>query len=350
MFRSEEWHSADWTERTLYAMRERRFSERVALLSELTPQTIFHMDMRELTTRIEGCWQDIPRKPMRAQQVTAAQEVILGTIERQADCLSQEEHALIERMLILGGSARITDLQELDAAEALSLRLWADVGMLEGVPTVRLFDDVTQPLARAFARPEHTKLRMRLFSFQATLCAALYLAGVIDDRTPQMLFTQQVLCSDESDEEALQLARRFLWASFDCVDYEDGVLLVHSAVSEPHKLARGRRPQIEKFTAHELLGGMQGILPQEEPLEEALVSAIDGALRKGMDAQECAQSLRLLSKQGAPIEALREVLSSMLMVYCTPIMQTALEDMHYGVVRWDAMQEEESYGKVLLFQ
>lgn len=335
MFRSNQEHQIPWGERTLSALRAQRFDRAVRQLPPLTHHSLEQMDMRALTARIEGCWQDIPRKPLRAQQASVAQAAVLRTIERQADCLSQQEHALCERLLAQGGSVRIIDAQEMDAAQALSLRLLAHVGLVGEAPMLTLDACFAPALEQAFGREAHARTRMRLFAYQATVCAALYLAGVLDDREPQRLFTVQVLGEEDADEEALQLARRYLWASFDCVDYEDGVLLVHPAVTDPHALARtGAR--LGAFTARELLGGMQGILPQEEPLEDALRRALSGALRPGTDEAECVRSLRLLCKQGAPLKALEEVLDSMLMVCRTPRMHAALGAMHAGVVRWDA--------------
>ena len=339
MFRSDEICETPWNERTLWQLRAQRFEQEVKCLQPLRARSLAQMDRQTLTARIEACWQDVARKPLRIQQAAAAQEAVLRTIERQADCLSMEEHALCERLFAAGGCAHLTHAQELDAARALSLRLLAHVGTEGGVPVAALDTDFAPALEAAFSRKEHAQMRMRLFTYQATVCAALYLAGVLDDRAPQRLFTAQVLGLSEPDEESLALARHYLWASFDCVDYEDGVLLAHPAIIHPRALARRGGAQLESFTARELLGGMQGILPQEEPLEDALKRAIDGALRPGVEMDESVQSLRLLCKQNVPVSALQEVLDSLLMVRRTERMDAALAAMHAGVVRWNGAQE-----------
>ena len=333
VFRSEDEKTLPWSERMLTQLLERRFERGVRALAPLRVRTMAEMDMRSLTARIEACWQDVERKPLRMQQVQVACEAVLRTIERQADCLGAQEHALCERMLIAGGKTCLHDVQELDAARALSLRLLAHVGLESEQPVAMLEPLFATALENAFSRPEHARIRMRLFSFAATVSAALYLAGVIDDGAPQRLFAQQVLGMGETDEEALQLARQYLWAEFDCVDYEGGVLLLHPAVTEPFKIASGNT-QLETFTARELLGGMNGILPQEEQSEEALLRAVEGTLRPGVDAQESVRHLRLLSKQGAPIEALFEVMDTLLMVRRTPRLNAAIEALHTQAVRW----------------
>ena len=339
LFRTDEDCKAPWSERTLEQLRAQRYEREVMRLGALETRPLSALDMRALTARIEACWQDIPRKPLRAQQAAVAQQAVLRTIERQADCLSAQEHALCERLFMAGGRAALADAQELDAARALSLRLLARVGMADGMPTVVLEADFARALEAAFSREEHARMRMRLFTCQATVCAALYLAGVLDDRAPQQLFTAQVLGLSEPDQDALELARHYLWASFDCMDYEDGVLLIHPAVANPQALTHKHGVRLEQFTTRELLGGMQGILPQEEPLEDALTRALSGALRPGVDVAESVRTLRLLCKQGAPVDALREVTDGLLMVRRTERMDAALLSMHAGAVRWNGAEE-----------
>jgi hypothetical protein len=338
LFRSNEERRMPWEERTLWTLREQRFERTAHALGTLRVQAMEEMDMRELTQRIEACWQDIPRKPLRTQQAAVARDAVLRAMPRQADCLSQEEHALCERLLLAEGSVCLRNAQELDAARALSLRLFVHAGVKDGRPMAVLDPYFAGALERALSREAHARVRMRLFAFQATVCAALYLAGALDDRAPQRLFTSQVLGLEEPDEEALALARHYLWASFDCEDYEDGVLLVHPALADPQAIVKNGGAHLTGFTARELLGGMQGILPQEEPYDEALKRAIGDALRPGVDLDEGVRSLRLLCKQDAPMDALEEVLDSLLMVRRTERMQSALQALHAGAVRWNGAQ------------
>lgn len=333
VFHAQDEANAPWNEKTLWQLQARRFERETQRLSDLSVRTMMDMDRIALAARIEAGWQDIPKKPLRAQQAAAAREAVLRTIEMQADCLCAQEHALCERMLITGGCTRINDAQEMDAARALSLRLLAHVGLDGGQPSVALEPEFAPALEAAFSRPEHARIRMRMFSFAATVSAALYLSGVLDDAVPQRLFCAQVLGEREPDEEALALARHYLWAGFDCVDYPGGVLLVHPGVTEIAGMMPGGE-QLAQFTAQELLGGMNGILPQEEQLDEVLCRAIEDALRPGFDVQECVRGLRILCKQGAPMSALYEVLDGLLMVRRTARMDAALRAMHAGVVRW----------------
>lgn len=334
MFRQEEAFVGGWQDKTIEAMQRRRFEQMVAQLPPLGSTRLENLSAGAFERRLEQCWQDVPRKPMRAQQESEVWRTVLRSIEQQADCLSQEEHALVERALILGGCAQIEDTLELEAARALSLRLWANVGMVSGKPYVELVRPIVQPVARAFAREEHEEVRRRFEAFHGFMASTLYRVGAMDDRQPQQLILREVLGVTGGSELSLQLARRYLWASYDCVDYSDGVLLVHSALAEPrHMLADGRRRTGLLLPPQSLQTAMD-ILPEEIPLQRGLELAIAGTLRDGLREEDVARTIRFLCKQGAPLSAMEEVLQSSMIVYLSASMRGALADMYYMLPKW----------------
>lgn len=334
MFRQEEAFVGGWQDKTIEAMQRRRFEQMVAQLPPLGSTRLENLSAGAFERRLEQCWQDVPRKPMRAQQESEVWRTVLRSIEQQADCLSQEEHALVERALILGGCAQIEDTLELEAARALSLRLWANVGMVSGKPYVELVRPIVQPVARAFAREEHEEVRRRFEAFHGFMASTLYRVGAMDDRQPQQLILREVLGVTDGSELSLQLARRYLWASYDCVDYSDGVLLVHSALAEPrHMLADGRRRTGLLLPPQSLQTAMD-ILPEEIPLQRELELAIAGTLRDGLREEDVARTIRFLCKQGAPLSAMEEVLQSSMIVYLSASMRGALADMYYMLPKW----------------
>ena len=334
MFRQEEAFVGGWQDKTIEAMQRRRFEQMVAQLPPLGSTRLENLSAGAFERRLEQCWQDVPRKPMRAQQESEVWRTVLRSIEQQADCLSQEEHALVERALILGGCAKIEDTLELEAARALSLRLWANVGMVSGKPYVELVRPIVQPVARAFAREEHEEVRRRFEAFHGFMASTLYRVGAMDDRQPQQLILREVLGVTEGSELSLQLARRYLWASYDCVDYSDGVLLVHSALAEPrHMLADGRRRTGLLLPPQSLQTAMD-ILPEEIPLQRELELAIAGTLRDGLREEDVARTIRFLCKQGAPLSAMEEVLQASMIVYLNANMRGALADMYYMLPKW----------------
>lgn len=333
MFRQEEVFLGGWQEKTLEAMLRRRFEQSVAQLPPLGAGRLEEPMPSAFARKIEHCWQDIEKKPMRAQQIGEVWKRVLATIGMQADCLSHEEHELVERALILGGSARIEDALELEAARALSLRLWASVGLVSGKPYVELERPVLEPVAKAFAREEHEMTRRRLAAFSQGLTGMLYRVGAIDDRQPQQALLREVFEGGCDRETMMQLARHYLWASYDCVDYSGGVLLVHAALADPtHLIATARRRNAMVTPVQTEISA--DILPEEIPLQRALERVIQGALRDGFHAQDVARNLRFLCKQGAPLSALEEVLQSALIVYVSPAMRGALKNMYYRMPKW----------------
>ncbi|MCL2545047.1 MAG: hypothetical protein FWE77_03920 [Clostridia bacterium] len=336
MFRTQGIADTDWSARTLSNLRARRWEERVARLREAGDGALSGLTAQQLRSRIERGWQAVPCRPVPAQQEEEALRVVLEALPRQADCLAISEHSLLERLLMDGGCAALEELEELEAAWALRHRLWADVGYLHGQIVARLDGRLARPLREALAQPAHNGVRMRVFSVHATLSGLLYIAGALDDRAPQRLFMEQVLQADPQDEEAQHLAQQYLWAAYDCVDYPQGVLLVHAALADPSPFANGAYPpEAPELDAAQLLGGMQGVLPVEEPLDAALISLLKHALRPSQDAEECVQELRLLAKQGAPLEAMRRVLTPKLCVLETPAIRYAVRALWQGVPRWE---------------
>lgn len=341
MFRQEEILCGGWQEKTLEAMQRRRFEQRVAQLPPLGAGRLEALMPSAFARKIEQCWQDIEKKPMRAQQIGEVWKRVLESVTMQADCLSQEEHDLVERALILGGCAQIEDALELEAARALSLRLWASVGLVSGQPYVELERPVLEPVARAFAREEHEVMRRKLAAFSAGLTGMLYRVGAMDDRQPQQALLREMLLPGSDSEAMMHLARRYLWASYDCVDYVGGVMLVHAALADPtHLIGSARRRSGLVMPAQAEL--YADILPEEIPLQQALERAIHSALRDGFQAQDVARNLRFLCKQGAPLSAMEEVLQSALIVYVSPAMRGALCDMYYRTPKWIECAEEKA--------
>ena len=133
----------------------------------------------------------------------------------------------------------------------------------------------------------------------------------------------------------MQLARRYLWSSYDCVDYSGGVMLVHAALADPrHLMPSLRRRQGILLPPQTELTAQLDILPEEIPLQQDLERAIRGALRDEYRAEEVARNLRFLCKQGAPLAAMEEVLQSTLIVYVSPSMRGALASMYFRTPKW----------------
>lgn len=335
MFRQQEIIMGGWQEKMPEVMRKRRFEQMISRLPPLGTARLESLPQDALQRRIERSWQNIERKPMRTQQLSQVWKSVLDSIQMQADCLSHEEHELVERTLILGGSAQIRDAIELEAAQALSLRLWAHVGLVSQRPYIELEPPVIRPVARALMKPEHERIRRRFERFSGYLSETLYRLGAIDDRQPQQLILKEVLGGKREDEQLSQLARRYLWAGYDCVDYSGGVMLLHAALADPgHLLAAGRARRSILLPPQSGASFELDILPEEIPLQAELERAVDGCMREGQNASDVVRGIRYLCKQGAPLLAMKEVLQEALIVHVSPTMLGALTNMYYQTPKW----------------
>ena len=138
---------------------------------------------------------------------------------------------------------------------------------------------------------------------------------------------------------AMQIARRYLQASFEYVTDANGdLILLHPGLADPYRLVGGERADGGIFTlelSQEMIaGGMNGILPEEQPLNEALCGALNGALRPEYELGEAAEDLRMLAKQGVGLKEMENVMASMLAVLPTRAMKDALECLYLCTPHW----------------
>ena len=116
------------------------------------------------------------------------------------------------------------------------------------------------------------------------------------------------------DKITQNLALRYFKASFDYIFTEKGkIILVHPGLAEPESLMlQGERTGLEvvELSPEMMMGAMNELLPEEERIHQQMVASLWGNIRPEFDATDVAQDLRLLAKQGAPLDAMKEVLHS----------------------------------------
>lgn len=262
---------------------------------------------------------------------------VLRTLADDADCLAEQEHQLAERMLILGGTAPLETLDQIEAAYTLRMRLWCDVGMAGDTPVARIEPALLETLPPALMRAEHQQRRARIFMFEGLMHALLYINGYLPACMVEERFVEQVLAAADSPE-ALRLAHNYVEASFDTYETENGLdLLVHGALADPQTVEQALtgegRTQIE-ITAGELAASMNGLLPEEAVPDEAMQRALIGALRPEYEPYEAASDLRFLAKQDAPLDWMQQVMAGMLVVMPTEHMDGALRQLRQQTPRW----------------
>lgn len=267
-------------------------------------------------------------------------ETVLNRLPMEVCFLSENEDALVKRMLMDGGSTCLSDWEEISAAEALISRLWCTLEITkDDTALLKLPQALLEPLSHAMLTDQYARTRPKVFSFDATLHSLLYLSGFLHAQAPAEHFLS--LLGGEKDADMNVCIYRHLRAAFDYTQTPQGdILLLHPGLADPeHLLARLNTPPLPEpqLTQEMVLGGMNGILPEEVASCEAMRGALIGAVRPEHDEEEVLEDLRMMAKQGAAFSEMREVLESALCVIPTPRMIAALSQLHLQTVRWAGM-------------
>lgn len=266
-------------------------------------------------------------------------EKLISRVPAEAMYLSPAEDTLCKRMLIAPERTVSCDWEDIGAAEALVKRLWCSLTVHKDCATITLAEPVYPLLMSGMLSDDYPKARNALFPFDASLHGLLYLSGFLYAEVPKKHFISENMASHVAIADSLM--SRYLRAGFDCLQNMNGeILLMHPGLAEPERLFQSLQgiamPEM-RLTHDRMLGGMNGILPEEIPSAEAMRGALTGAVRPEYDKEEALEDLRMMAKQGATLPEMREVLESMLCVLPTPWMLSALEQLHLQAVRWIGM-------------
>lgn len=212
----------------------------------------------------------------------------------QALCyVSLQEQALLECLLREGGAYPIAGWEACTAAQALEARGWAKIRVAGKESEVCLRPGFMETLPDAMMQAAGRRVDLRLFSLQAALHALLYLRGALQEAEALSLLSEHL------EVPPLPIAKTLLWSAYDCVWFGEEVYLVHPALLCPEGLlAEGLPPLPKSLETTRLMGGVQGMLPEEQALANSQRNLL---LQVGQDeeaAEELSMELRLLVKQG----------------------------------------------------
>ena len=327
-------------EQTASAMRDARFALCEKLFSGQPEPGAGVLDTwsgEALEQLVTLGWHDVPPAPSAFLLRVQAKRAVRENIQDDVDCLSPAEHELLERLLASECVSGIRNAEEFDAALGLRNRLWCDIGSVDGAPAIRLDPALEEPIRAAFARFDHLLTRTRVFAFDGMIHAMLYAAGFLDDQLPRQRFCVDVLARDPADRAANRLARNYVEAAYDCVIYAECRLLLHEALALPESFIEQlamRGANVPPMTPAQMLGCMNELLPEEKGAMQTLKGALQYALRPGIQLDDAANDLKLLTKQGVGFEALQQVASEMICVVPTPAINYALRGLINHTPRW----------------
>lgn len=330
---------ADWCEMTMSMMREKQFEACERRLVAHPGVSLFAPEATELDAQmlLSGSFETgAAPGGQRLATLEELRERVLERLPLEAVYISVSEMQLLERLLINEGELLLSDWDDIGATEALLRRLWCGFRAEGDDWILTLPQPLHAPILTAIHTQEALEARERLFRFDATIHGLLYIAGLLHCAQPMGVFMREVMRRE--DALAMQVARRYLQSGFEYVTDANGdLILLHPGLADPYRLFQAQ-PVEGIFTlelSQELIaGGMNGILPEEIPLHEAMCGALVGALRPEYDLEEAAEDLRMLAKQGVSLEEMENVLASMLAVLPTARMRDALKQLHLRTPHW----------------
>ena len=340
LFRTSTCRVERWCDKTMSVMREQQLEACQDRLSRCPAAGIFS-ELCQDEVRDLFC---ISYYSAECRAWTPNQEelqiMVKDNIAKEACFLSPREDELVKRMLMAGGEAYLDDWDEISAAEALISRLWCTLQIVDDESArLCLAPELMEPITQAMLTEEYAETRLRLFSFDATLHSLLYISGFLHASVPMSHFYADQ--KQKMDGITEIMIARYLRSAFDYTETPEGeILLLHPGLADPEHLLltlSQMKPAEIHLTREMMLGGMNGVLPEEVASCEAMRGALYGAIRPEYDEEEALEDLRMMAKQGADLSEMREVMESMLCVLPTPRMYQALEQLHLQTVRWLGM-------------
>lgn len=329
----------DWSELTMSMMREKQFEACERRLFAHPGVSLFGEEATETDAQVllTDSYEDI-RGLSRQMLMTLDQlrTLVAARLPLEAMYISAAEIQLLERLITGEGELILSDWDDIGAAESLVKRLWCSFRAEGDNWKLILPKALHEPLLKALSDPETLAVRERLFRFDATIHGLLYIAGFLHAGQPIGVMITEVM--RRNDPLAVQVARRYLQASFEYIaDANGDLILLHPGLADPYRMV-GSQPVEGVFTlelSQELIAGaMNGILPEEIPLHDMLCGALNGALRPEFDMAEAAQDLRMLAKQGVSLKEMEYVMGSMLSVLPTQRMKDALLNLYRYTPHW----------------
>ena len=164
-----------WADKTQSMLHQRQMEACETRLLSYPTESIFTLqDERETE-----CWwqcsydaEESPKSPV-LHTLREMRANVLARLPVEAALLTETEHALIVRLILCGGQARIDGWQELSAAESLLRRLWCTLEVDEQDVLLHLPRELMTPLSLTLREQRHQELRSRLLFFDTDTKAAL---------------------------------------------------------------------------------------------------------------------------------------------------------------------------------
>lgn len=323
-----------WTDRTLSVLRASRLDACEKELAGLGGRGLFDAETTDLDAErlFEMSWMAEEDEPPGLHTVAGLRTRVLGSFPVEMLLLSQEEFDLVLKAALFGGDMPLFDWNDLIPARSLMRRLWCRVetGKINRMIMPR---QLCAGVVLMQISEEAGKIREIVSEITETVDNTLYLAGMMPADTALRDIAGQLegtMAAGRPD-----LYRRLLKASFETVpDREGRLMLVHPGLADSQSFLPGRKdlsPGADQDTMEDLYDSLSDV---EDPLYDRMLGLIRDLSRPEAGAEDTVEDLILLAKQGAPVNQMREVLSSRIICLPTAEMVSTLAELHDRVPKW----------------
>ena len=332
---------ADWCENTMSMLKEKQFEACEQRLYAHPSIGLFSKEVKEQDAqRLWECSFYQKEMPQALQKLEDMRACVLAQLPQEVCYLPQGEVALLERLIISGGTLALEEWDDIGAAEALVSRLWCSFQATENAWLLELPESLHEPILAAMNEEAYAGIRGMLFRYDAMIKGLLYIAGCLEMTQPLQLFLHDVI--EREDEQAVNIARRYLQSAFEyMVERHGEVVLLHPGLADLSRLASVAHMEgifSVELTNEMIAGGMHGMLPEERPLHDSICGVLAGSLRPEYSLEEAAEDLRILAKQNVSLGEMEEVMASMLCVMPNEEMKSALKWLHQCTPRWNGVR------------
>lgn len=258
---------------------------------------------------------------------------VLHSFLQEAALLSVEEHDLMVRAVLFGGSTPLTDWNELLPARSLSRRLWCRVNRNGDKTMLILPHQLCASALLLLASDTHKAIRRLVEQVHDTIDNTLYLLGAVHAAGPfrHMASLLKGTCADNCP----QLIERFLLSGYDYVYNRTGsLILIHPGLADPDRMMAAPGLSDCELDPEALSKASDSISDLESPLYERMLGLLQNVTRPEIAPEDAVEDLIILSKQEVPWKDMLEVLSSLLICQPTPEMRNSLKDLSERVPRW----------------
>lgn len=327
-----------WADKTQSMLHQRQMEACEARLLSYPTESIFTLQDERETEYWWQCSYDAEESP-KSPVLHTLREMranVLARLPVEAALLTETEHALIVRLILCGGQARIDGWQELSAAESMLRRLWCTLEVDEQDVLLHLPRELMTPLSLTLREQRHQELRSRLLFFDTDTKAALYLSGMLSAKQALSRLYESVLHDSYANDEALAL--RYLKSGNDFYYNRAGELfLLHPGLADPEKILReggfpmGYQPDLPSERA---LMASRDLLPEEFETDAQLSALLDSCMGLETAEESSAHDLRILVKQHVTWSELMEVVRAMLPIPPTKELTACLHRLYAFTPRW----------------